>query len=178
LLRAMLDGHHVLDKVGARLEARGLLPLLQAGLSWAVAGSSIPLPSPRSGSQNRSELPRERCAPSSGYWRLACSSGRSGCLCNTMISRCLGTRGRPQRPRLLVILSLFAQVMMGQMGMDQTVSLHVYGFQPHHLTICDALEIDRVWYAPSLSRQNHGRSVTPPSRDGAPVGCAPLVCPV
>jgi transposase len=35
LLLAILDGHHVLYKVGARLEARGLLPLLQAGLSRA-----------------------------------------------------------------------------------------------------------------------------------------------
>jgi transposase len=32
LLLAILDGHHVLYKVGARLEARGMVPLLQAGL--------------------------------------------------------------------------------------------------------------------------------------------------
>src|SRR5947209_15010942 len=35
LLLAILDGHHVLYKVGARLEARGMLPLLQAGLRRA-----------------------------------------------------------------------------------------------------------------------------------------------
>ena len=29
---AILDGHHARYKVGARLEERGLLPLLQAGL--------------------------------------------------------------------------------------------------------------------------------------------------
>jgi transposase len=33
LLLAMLDGHHALYKVGARLEERGMLPLLQAGLT-------------------------------------------------------------------------------------------------------------------------------------------------
>ena len=33
LLLAILDGHHVLYKVGARLEARGMLPLLQPGLN-------------------------------------------------------------------------------------------------------------------------------------------------
>jgi hypothetical protein len=33
LLLAILDGHHVLYKVGPRLEERGLLPLLQPGLS-------------------------------------------------------------------------------------------------------------------------------------------------
>jgi hypothetical protein len=33
LLLAILDGHHALSKVGARLEARGMLPLLQPGLT-------------------------------------------------------------------------------------------------------------------------------------------------
>jgi transposase len=35
LLLAILDGHHALYKVGARVEERGLLPLLQDGLSRA-----------------------------------------------------------------------------------------------------------------------------------------------
>jgi len=35
LLLAILDGHHALYKVGARLEARGMLPLLQPGLARA-----------------------------------------------------------------------------------------------------------------------------------------------
>ena len=33
LLLAILDGHHALDKVGTRLEERGMLPLLQPGLT-------------------------------------------------------------------------------------------------------------------------------------------------
>jgi hypothetical protein len=33
LLLAMLDGHHTLSKVGARLEDRGMIPLLQPGLT-------------------------------------------------------------------------------------------------------------------------------------------------
>ena len=33
LLLAMLDGHHALYKVGARLEDRGMGPLLQPGLT-------------------------------------------------------------------------------------------------------------------------------------------------
>lgn len=32
LILAILDGHHALYKVGARLEERGLVPLLQSGL--------------------------------------------------------------------------------------------------------------------------------------------------
>jgi transposase len=35
LLLAILDGHHALSKVGARLEERGMLPLLQNGLERA-----------------------------------------------------------------------------------------------------------------------------------------------
>lgn len=35
LVLALLDGHHALDKVGARLEKRGMLPLLQEGLGRA-----------------------------------------------------------------------------------------------------------------------------------------------
>ncbi len=35
LLLAILDGHHALYKVGARLEERGMLPLLQPGLHSA-----------------------------------------------------------------------------------------------------------------------------------------------
>jgi hypothetical protein len=35
LLLAMLDGHHALYKGGARLEERGMLPLLQPGLARA-----------------------------------------------------------------------------------------------------------------------------------------------
>lgn len=33
LVRAILDGHHALYKVGARLEERGRLPLLQPALA-------------------------------------------------------------------------------------------------------------------------------------------------
>ena len=46
LLLAILDGHHALYKVGARLEERGMLPLLQPGLKrislhdYRLGGSS------------------------------------------------------------------------------------------------------------------------------------------
>ena len=35
LLLALLEGHHALSKVGARLEERGMFPLLQPGLARA-----------------------------------------------------------------------------------------------------------------------------------------------
>src|SRR5918911_577395 len=36
LVLAILDGHHALDKVGQRLEERGMVPLLQPGLTQAA----------------------------------------------------------------------------------------------------------------------------------------------
>ena len=36
LVRAMLDGHHALYKVGRRLEERGMVALLQPGLTRAA----------------------------------------------------------------------------------------------------------------------------------------------
>jgi len=40
LLLAILDGHHALYKVGARLEERGMLPLLQSGLPSTALNDS------------------------------------------------------------------------------------------------------------------------------------------
>src|SRR5215813_3804012 len=40
LVLAILDGHHALYKVGKRLEERGMVPLLQPGLTRKVVGHS------------------------------------------------------------------------------------------------------------------------------------------
>ena len=40
LVHAILDGHHALYKVGTRLEARGMLALLQPGLTRAALNDS------------------------------------------------------------------------------------------------------------------------------------------
>ena len=43
-----------------------------------------------------------------------------------------------------MVLSLFVQVMMVQLETDKNVSFQVYGLEDHHLTVCEALGIDRV----------------------------------
>ncbi len=73
-----------------------------------------------------------------------------------------GNKGATAIPTAAVVLSLFVQVMMVQLEVDKRVSLQVYGLQDHHLTVCDALGIDRLWYEPPPIGQNRRRSTTPP----------------
>ena len=58
-----------------------------------------------------------------------------------------GNKGATAVPTAAVVLSLVVQVMMVQLEADKKVSFQVYGLEDHHLTVCDALGIDRVWYA-------------------------------
>ena len=57
-----------------------------------------------------------------------------------------GNKGVTATPTAAVILALFTPVMLVQLKIDQMTVPHVYGLQPHHLMICDALGIDRAWY--------------------------------
>ncbi len=51
---------------------------------------------------------------------------------------------------------------MVQLEVENEVSFQVYGLQDHHLMICDALGIDRLWYASPPTGQNRRVSATPP----------------
>jgi hypothetical protein len=51
-------------------------------------------------------------------------------------------------------LALFTPVMLVQLKIDQTTVPHVYGLQPHHLMICDALGVDRAWYESPNNQEN------------------------
>jgi transposase len=73
-----------------------------------------------------------------------------------------GNKGATTIPTAAVVLSLFVQVMMVQLEVNKMVSLQVYGLQDHHLMVCDALGIDRVWYASPPMGQNSQVSATPP----------------
>jgi len=73
-----------------------------------------------------------------------------------------GNQGATALPTAAVVLSLFVQVMMVQWEMDKKAAFQVYGLQDHHLMICDALGIDRAWYALPPIGQNRLRSATPP----------------
>ena len=53
-----------------------------------------------------------------------------------------------------VVFSLFTPVMLVQLLLDSTPVPHIYGVQPHHLMICDALGLDRAWYAVPSHQEN------------------------
>ena len=73
-----------------------------------------------------------------------------------------GNTGATALPTAAVVLSLFVQVMMVQVEVDKKVSFQIYGLQDHHLTVCDALGIDRLWYELPPTGQNRRISATPP----------------
>ena len=73
-----------------------------------------------------------------------------------------GNKGATAIPTAAVVLSLFVQVMMVQLEVDKKVSFQVYGLQDHHRMVCDALGIDRLWYASPPNGQNRRMSATPP----------------
>jgi hypothetical protein len=72
-----------------------------------------------------------------------------------------GNKGATATPTAAVVLSLFAQVALVQLMIDDQEVEQVYGVQPHHLLCCDALGLDRSWYeAPSA--QKNGRGIQTP----------------
>jgi hypothetical protein len=57
-----------------------------------------------------------------------------------------GTKGATASPTAAVVLSLFAPVTMVQLRLGNTESRQVYGMQPYHRLVCDALGLDHTWY--------------------------------
>ena len=47
-------------------------------------------------------------------------------------------------------------------GRQEECRLQVYGLQEHHLMVCDALGIDRLWYESPPAGQNSRVNATPP----------------
>jgi transposase len=72
-----------------------------------------------------------------------------------------GNKGTTAIPTAAVVLALFAQVALIQLWLGNHEVVQMYGIQPHHLLICDALGLDHSWHeAPSVqktdqSSQNH-----------------------
>jgi heme/copper-type cytochrome/quinol oxidase subunit 2 len=57
-----------------------------------------------------------------------------------------GNKGTTATPTAAVVLALFAQVALGQFWLGDHEVVQVYGVQPHHLLICDALGLAYAWY--------------------------------
>src|ERR671933_178562 len=68
-----------------------------------------------------------------------------------------GNKGLTAAPTTAVVLALFAQVSMVQLGVaDQQVE-QMYGVQSYHLLLCDALGLDSSWYeVPSAQKNGRG----------------------
>jgi len=60
-----------------------------------------------------------------------------------------GNKGPTATPTAAVVLALFAQVALVQFWIGEHEVAQVYGLQPHHLLICDALGLDHTWYEAS-----------------------------
>jgi len=72
-----------------------------------------------------------------------------------------GNKGMTATPTAAVVLALFAQVAMIQLEIDEQEVEQIYGVQPHHLLLCDALGLDSSWYAVP-SAQKNGRYIQTP----------------
>ena len=72
-----------------------------------------------------------------------------------------GNKGMTATPTAAVVLALFAQVALIQLEIDEQEVEQIYGVQPHHLLLCDALGLDASWYAVPLAQKN-GRDIQTP----------------
>jgi hypothetical protein len=64
-----------------------------------------------------------------------------------------GNKGMSATPTAAVMLALFAHVALIQLEVTAQQIVQIYGVQPHHLLICDALGLDHTWYeAPSVPK--------------------------
>ena len=69
-----------------------------------------------------------------------------------------GNKGLTATPTAAVVLALFAHVALVQFWIGEQVVEQLYGVQPHHLLLCEALGLDASWYA-VLSAQKHSRGI-------------------
>jgi transposase len=72
-----------------------------------------------------------------------------------------GNKGGTAIPTAAVVLALFSSVTLVQLQLGRREIYHMYGVQPYHLLICDALDLSRSWYEAPLVHKNGTRIHTP-----------------
>src|SRR5499425_2319596 len=72
-----------------------------------------------------------------------------------------GNKGTTATPTAAVVLALFAQVALVRLLIGDQEVEQVYGVQPHHLLLCDALDLDYAWYKVPPAQKN-GRCIQTP----------------
>src|SRR5262249_52884684 len=72
-----------------------------------------------------------------------------------------GNKGETATPTAAVVLALFAQVALVHFWIGDQEVAQVYGIQPYHLLICDALGLDSSWYEAPSAHKNGRFSQSP-----------------
>jgi len=72
-----------------------------------------------------------------------------------------GNKGLTATPTAAVVLALFAQVALLQLAVDDQQIKQIYGVQPHHLLLCDALSLSHSWYEVPSAQKNGRCGQTP-----------------
>jgi len=72
-----------------------------------------------------------------------------------------GNQGLTATPTAAVVLALFAPVALVQLWIDEQKVVQLSGVQPHHLLVCDALDLNSSWYAVPAAQKNGWDIQTP-----------------
>jgi transposase len=72
-----------------------------------------------------------------------------------------GNKGETATPTAAVVFTLFASVTLVQLQMGRREVAQVYGVQPYHLLVCDALGLNHSWYEAPAAHKNGKRTDTP-----------------
>jgi transposase len=72
-----------------------------------------------------------------------------------------GNKGETATPTATVVFTLFSHVTLVHLQIGRRKIQQVYGVQPHHLLICDALSLGYSWYAAPVARTHVTRGHLP-----------------
>jgi transposase len=65
-----------------------------------------------------------------------------------------GNKGQTTTPTAAVVFTLFTSVILVRLKMDHATVPHIYGVQPHHLLVWEALGIAPTWYEIPSHQEN------------------------
>ncbi len=72
-----------------------------------------------------------------------------------------GHKGETAMPTAAVVFALFSPVALVHIQTRGQKVYHMYGVQPHHVLICDALGLNYSWYEAPAAHNNGKRTHTP-----------------
>ena len=72
-----------------------------------------------------------------------------------------GNTGETATPTAAVVFTLFSPVALVQLQIGGQKVYHMYGLQPDHWLICDALGLNYAWYEAPTAHKNVKRTHTP-----------------